>query len=113
MVTLSVMWSKPKAGICARACVFFLTLILDVLKFTIHCLLLMQEVVFYEDGEPILDGETGDLKVSIFSLGFLVEVSWLNFLLIVVPSVFGSSVFVQNLMMSSEGKEMTCVQLLL
>lgn len=23
-----------------------------------------QEVVFYEDGEPIIDGEPGDLKVS-------------------------------------------------
>lgn len=28
----------------------------------------MQEVVFYEDGEPIIDGETGDLRVDVFPL---------------------------------------------
>lgn len=27
-----------------------------------------QEVVFYEDGEPIIDGEAGDLKVSSLAL---------------------------------------------
>lgn len=30
-----------------------------------------QEVVFYEDGEPIIDGEPGDLKVS-FDLLFVI-----------------------------------------
>jgi len=30
----------------------------------ISCVLLSQEVVFYEEGEPIIDGEAGDLKVK-------------------------------------------------
>jgi hypothetical protein len=32
--------------------------------FSIMLLCMLQEVVFYEDGEPIIDGEPGDLKVS-------------------------------------------------
>lgn len=28
---------------------------------------MFQEVVFYEDGEPIIDGEPGDLKVRLLT----------------------------------------------
>lgn len=31
-------------------------------------MVLFQEIVFYEDGEPIIDGEPGDLKVSSLTL---------------------------------------------
>jgi len=31
-------------------------------------IVLSQEVLFYEDGEPIIDGESGDLRVSNLSL---------------------------------------------
>lgn len=31
-----------------------------------------QEVVFYEDGEPIIDGEPGDLKVSSLTFGLVI-----------------------------------------
>jgi hypothetical protein len=33
---------------------------------------LSQEVVFYEDGEPIIDGEPGDLKVSSLTIGLVI-----------------------------------------
>lgn len=28
----------------------------------------LQEVTFYEDGEPMIDGEAGDLRVSVFPI---------------------------------------------
>lgn len=33
--------------------------------FRIMFLHMLQEVVFFEDGEPIIDGEPGDLKVGL------------------------------------------------
>ena len=36
------------------------------MSLSISLSLAFQEVSFYEDGEPILDGDPGDLKVSLF-----------------------------------------------
>ena len=79
-----------------------------IFRITIICF--SQEVVFYEDGEPIIDGEPGDLKVSSFNIGLVID---LLHLLSTdsIHHVLGSFVSAQHPMISSDGKAMTCIQL--
>ena len=73
----------------------------------------LQEVVFYEDGEPIIDGEPGDLKVSSMTLP-----TWFSKLNIHGPCsgnncshFFCSSVSAQQLTTGSKGKATIYIQL--
>lgn len=70
----------------------------------------MQEVTFYEDGEPMIDGEAGDLRVSAFPIIYLIVV--------VFAKGFENPYFMFNSSAStlhpttfSEGKAMTCILL--
>jgi len=77
-----------------------------------QCHLILQEVSFFEEGEPKIDGEPGDLKVCFFPCWFkspweLIDVT--NFFLEknYAMSSFG---FGQHHMTASEEKATTCMQ---
>jgi hypothetical protein len=77
--------------------------------------LFSQEVLFYEDGEPIIDGESGDLRVS--SSVFIFVSNCLVCMLLRVQFAdnpyanMNSFVSVPHLMNFSEGKAMTYIPL--
>lgn len=92
---------------CYYSCPFFVFVFFTsfFLKFN-----LFQEVVFYEDGEPIIDGEPGDLKVGFQPL-FVICMLCIHCATDNNSHTLYSSVFAQQPMIPSEGKEMTCIQL--
>jgi len=62
-LVLPKIFTAEIAFIIWYGCVASLFVVLSCI-FSIMLLCMSQEVVFYEDGEPIIDGEPGDLKVS-------------------------------------------------
>lgn len=67
-------------------------------------------MVFYEEGEPIIDGEAGDLRVISFHNIIIIIVLFISILL-TVGKFSGSSVFVQQHMRGLGGKAITFIQL--
>ena len=53
---------------CGFMSIFTCNIFARHLRLMLLCML--QEVVFYEDGEPIVDGEPGDLKVSLIESSY-------------------------------------------
>jgi hypothetical protein len=75
------------------------------------CIFYFQEILFYEDGEPKIDGESGDLKVAIFLyINTTVRNDKLGTIYLWQIYLLSSLTFGQHGMSASEEKATTYIQ---